>query len=65
MQTTATDVYSLGAVRYKLLRGRSPQESETADAGRLKRSLPTDIDYVVGKALRQEPKERVPEYAMG
>ena len=65
MQTTATDVYSLGAVRYKLLRGRSPQESETADAGRLKRSLPTDIDYVVGKALRQEPEDRVPEYAIG
>ena len=57
-QTTATDVYSLGAVLYKLLRGQSPHESGTADADRPTRSLPTDLDYVVGKALRQEPEER-------
>ena len=72
-QTTATDVYSLGAVLYKILTGHSPHESDNhalriagAIAGdraipapsRLSRKLPSDLDYIVRRALRTEPEER-------
>ena len=72
-QTTATDVYSLGAVLYKTLAGRSPHESDTHTSqvvdviagireipapSSLNRKLPADLDYILGKALRLEPEER-------
>ena len=72
-RTTATDVYSLGAVLYKILTGRSPHESDTHTSqvvdvvagireipapSRLNRKLPADLDYILGKALRLEPEER-------
>jgi tetratricopeptide (TPR) repeat protein len=52
-QTTATDIYSLGAVLHKLLAGCSPHEPQTAPS-----DLPTDAGYVLRKALRKEPEER-------
>jgi tetratricopeptide (TPR) repeat protein/tRNA A-37 threonylcarbamoyl transferase component Bud32 len=73
IQTTATDVYSLGAVLYKLLTGESAhafpmRTPEAIDAAicstdptppsRLDPALPADLDFIVLKALRKEPEER-------
>src|SRR5260370_23856531 len=73
--TTATDIYSLGAVLYQLLTDRSPHavppgsdatveemvcRKDPAAASSLNPALPRDLDYIVAKALRKEPEERYP-----
>ncbi len=73
IQSTATDIYSLGAVLCKLVTGRSPHESLSGAApgkrtvtgatvigapGAVNPEIPRDIDYILRKALRDEPSER-------
>ena len=64
-QTTATDVYSLGAVLYTLLVGFAPRgnapgtpKTELSPPSSLNPEVPKDVDFIVGKALRAEPEER-------
>jgi serine/threonine protein kinase/tetratricopeptide (TPR) repeat protein len=71
--TTATDIFLLGAVLYKMLTGESPHQFDSDTPGaiaqtickgaivlpsRLMPSLRGDLDIVLMKALRLEPQER-------
>jgi hypothetical protein len=56
-QTTVSDVYSLGAVLWKLVTGQSPRES-AGNPALNPRSLPVDLGFILRKALRPEPEER-------
>ena len=63
--TTASDVYSLGAVLYMLLTGQSPHQAGEGSAAakisppsRLAPAVKNDLEIIVMKALRKEPQER-------
>ena len=73
--STSSDVYSLGAVVYRLLTGRSPHvigntspgaiaaavvTAEVARPGKLVPAIKGDLEAILLKTLRKEPAERYP-----
>ena len=73
--TTATDVYSLGAVLFELLRGTGPHQLQSYSPAEITKvvcidpapevGLGNDLDQIVQMALRKEPERRYASVAPG
>lgn len=58
--TTATDVFGLGLVAYKVLTGRRPFPDDVPGGAAPRPGLDRDLDNIVLMALREDPERRYP-----